>query len=75
MMMPPAVIMIAIHVVTDHYIITIADNDLRGNRRSARKHCTNGRAYNDHSHISLSSVSPGIRERWRRIFVSKRILF
>lgn len=43
MMPPPAVVMIAVHVLANHDIVTIADDNLRGYRNGARKHPTNGR--------------------------------
>jgi len=49
----PAVVMSTVGVLMNDDIVTIADNNLCGHRDGARKHSSNSRAQNDHSHISL----------------------
>jgi hypothetical protein len=43
MMSPPAVMMIAVDVLSNDDVITIADDNLCGHRDGARNHPTNGR--------------------------------
>ena len=57
---PPTMMMIVIHMFANDHVVTITNNNFRGNRNAGCHHSKNGSTNNNHFHFSLL-CSPAIK--------------